>query len=62
MFITTKRHEWQVESLKRDVNEIRDKYWELRYAHDRLLAELGLNEVVVPAHAKLVKKGEPEEG
>ena len=62
MFVSNRRFEARMADMEREVFVLKERYWMLRQAHDRLLVHLGLSEVEVPFSVMLVKKGEPEPG
>lgn len=61
MFVTTKRFEREMSYVRSELSTLRERYWELRHAHERLLNHLQVLEVQIPNHVVLRKKGGPEE-
>lgn len=60
MFVTTRRFKAHMEDMERRYSNLRDRYWALQHAHERLLQHLGLNEVERPRQVVLVEKDGPE--
>lgn len=54
MFVTKRRFERAERQHESDYKDLREKYWELRRAHSRLLAHLRLEEVTTPQQVVLM--------
>lgn len=60
MIVTTRQLEREINYVRSELSALRDRYWELRHAHERLLNHLQVLEVQIPNHIVLRKKGGPE--
>ena len=62
MFITRKTFEQYKDDMRAEKRSIRERFWKLEAAHDRLLKHLGLTECEIPKTTELRKKDGPERG
>lgn len=62
MFVKKRNFEYAERQRDLEHDDLRKRYWDLREAHDRLLAHLGLEEVTMPKKTVLRAKGGPELG
>lgn len=60
MFVTDKRFRCVVDGLRKEIEFVSSRYWELRHRHDLLLTKLGLYEHEIKKHTVLRSKEGPE--